>query len=223
MPFSILLLWLQVGTPAGEPKQLHWFEIVTGVLGIPAALIGLAYSYVLIRKTRLEAVKAELEIEEKRRSLAEPGAPADQPATTAGAQPSFRIHAEAGARQVVNLSFDPQDRAIQLVILRFILLYLLLQGWRLLATTIRVGVGGGFLGLAKLFGWSTSIDFDKLSWWQQALAYGVVSFEDVIYWALFLLLGIPLIRDLNRILGITMKNFWKKEPPPAPETNPPQD
>jgi hypothetical protein len=50
-------------------KPLVWWQVVTGILAIPAALLGLFYSYFLIRKTRLEARKLELDIREKERDL----------------------------------------------------------------------------------------------------------------------------------------------------------
>lgn len=52
-----------------ESAQPHWWQIATGILAIPAAIIGLVYSYALVKKTRLEAVKIELEIREKQSQI----------------------------------------------------------------------------------------------------------------------------------------------------------
>ncbi len=51
------------------PKSPEWYEVIGGILAIPAAVLGLAYSYILIRKTRLESRKTELEIREKELAL----------------------------------------------------------------------------------------------------------------------------------------------------------
>src|SRR5260221_7123073 len=77
----LLLFALQEELKKAVPAQLpahppEWWEIVTGVLAIPAAILGLAYSYVLIQKTRYETPKLQaetekiaLEIREKRNRL----------------------------------------------------------------------------------------------------------------------------------------------------------
>ena len=95
---------------ADEPKIPHWYEVITGIIAIPAALIGLAYS--LIKKTRLESRKTELEILEKERQLSQV-AP-----TVSRATLSDFISAPAGG-----------NRLILLLLLRFVILYLVLTAW----------------------------------------------------------------------------------------------
>jgi hypothetical protein len=51
-----------LGAFADASQPPHWYEQVTGVIAIPAAIVALAYSYLLIRKTQLESRKLELEI-----------------------------------------------------------------------------------------------------------------------------------------------------------------
>jgi len=49
----------------GQSTPHQWWEIIVGILSIPAAIIGLFYTFVLIKKTLLEARKTKLEILEK--------------------------------------------------------------------------------------------------------------------------------------------------------------
>jgi hypothetical protein len=46
-----------------------WWQLITGILAIPAALLGLVYTYRLYQKTHLEMRRLELEIIEKERQL----------------------------------------------------------------------------------------------------------------------------------------------------------
>jgi len=47
------------------PKPIPWWQVVTGIIDIPAAVVGLIYTYRLSAKTRLESRKLQLEILEK--------------------------------------------------------------------------------------------------------------------------------------------------------------
>ena len=95
-----LTFLLQGGT---APKPPAWYEVVVGVIAIPAALVGLAYSYVLVRKTRLESRKTEPEIREKELQLGSAPGPS-----------------EAAARLAEPLI---QAQRVQFLILRFLLMY----------------------------------------------------------------------------------------------------
>src|SRR5262249_15393352 len=118
------------GTAAQQPR---WWQVVAGVLAIPAAILGIAYSYILIRKTRLEARKTELEIVEKERALNALG-------------PS---QGEA-AREIVRPIIE--GRQAQLLVLRFALLYVVLRLRELVESVLGFVVGGAFLGLQKVVG-----------------------------------------------------------------------
>lgn len=59
----------------GQPVPPQWWEVIVGILAIPATAIGLIYSWILIQKTTLEAQKIKLEIleiENKLRATKEP-------------------------------------------------------------------------------------------------------------------------------------------------------
>jgi hypothetical protein len=73
MFFSLFQESATVPKPKDSPQ---WYDKVVGIIGIPAAAIGCAYAYLLIKKTRLESQKLELELEEKRQQLSQ-GKPAD--------------------------------------------------------------------------------------------------------------------------------------------------
>ena len=66
---QVIWLLLPATVYAAESKAPQWYEITTGILAIPAAIIGLAYSFILIRKTRHEVKKTELEILEKQKQF----------------------------------------------------------------------------------------------------------------------------------------------------------
>src|ERR1700726_4554496 len=46
----------------GASPPAAWWQIATGILAIPAAILGLVYSYFQIQKTRLETRKIALEV-----------------------------------------------------------------------------------------------------------------------------------------------------------------
>lgn len=50
---------------AEEAKEPSWWEEVTGIIAIPAAIIGLIYGVILIKKESLEIRKNQREIQEK--------------------------------------------------------------------------------------------------------------------------------------------------------------
>ena len=55
----------------GQPAPPQWWEIIVGIISVPASIVGLVYSIILIQKTRLETQKTRLEIleiENKRRN-----------------------------------------------------------------------------------------------------------------------------------------------------------
>jgi hypothetical protein len=105
------VLMQQGGVSQTSPKQPEWYEKVTGVIAIPAAIIACAYSYLLIKKTRLESRKIELEIEQQRHATAT--APPEAVRSSATAVASSETVEQA-----------LKNRLLLIVIIRFIL-------WRL--------------------------------------------------------------------------------------------
>lgn len=55
--FVSIVMWMQDANTAKAPAALPWWQVVTGILGIPAAILGLLYLFWQIRKARFEAGK----------------------------------------------------------------------------------------------------------------------------------------------------------------------
>ena len=51
--------------PGGE----EWYNVIMGIIAIPAAILGVVISWNMVRKTRLETRKIELDIDEKEKVL----------------------------------------------------------------------------------------------------------------------------------------------------------
>jgi hypothetical protein len=49
----------------------EWYKIATGIIAIPAALLGVLISWNMVRRTRLETRKLQLEIDDRERTLVE--------------------------------------------------------------------------------------------------------------------------------------------------------
>ena len=58
------------GAVASPPPQ--WWQVWQGILAIPAVVVGLVYSWLLIQKCRLEISKLKTEIAEKSKAAREP-------------------------------------------------------------------------------------------------------------------------------------------------------
>lgn len=168
---------------AAEARSPEWYEVATGVIAIPAALIGLAYSYLLIKKTRLEARKTELEIVEKERQLAQ----------IASHAPSDLVAVVAPSRE---------SRIILLLLLRFVVLYLILGAWGLFEDAFSLLFTGVVVGLKQLLSLS-------LSGWSVIPMVVVQKLPKVAYWLVFFSLAWPLFKDANAALGIDIRKFLK--------------
>ena len=168
---------------AAEPRAPQWYEIATGIIAIPAALIGLAYSYLLIKKTRLEARKTELEILEKERQLAQ--------ITASPVADAARIAAPAG-----------ESRLALLLLLRFVVLWLIASGWGLVEDAFNLLFTGAIVGAQQLWGLS-------LSGWVVIPLVAIQKLPKVAYWIVFIALAWPLFRDANAALGINIKDFLR--------------
>ena len=159
----------------------QWWEVAGGILAIPVGVVSLAYSYVLIRKTRLEARKTELEILEKERAL----------------QELAQVKPEAAHRIVAPII---EGRQGQYLLLRFVLLYVVLELWGLVRSVFSLIVGGAFLGAQQLAG--SDLDPSK---WILIPAFIISIVPQVVNWLIVLGLGLPLFRDLNRFLNVDLR------------------
>lgn len=169
-------------------KQPQWWEVVAGILAVPAAFLGLAYSYLLIRKTRLEARKTELEIVEKEQALK-----------------VLEESQSATAKDIVRPLIE--GRQAQLLVLRFVLLYVVLRLWGLVESAYGFLFGGAVLGAQKIVG------FNLDNPWIIIPAYALTKLPEVVTWIIVIGIGWPLFRDLNAFLKVDLKSIlmpWKK-------------
>lgn len=171
------------------PRTPQWYELVGGVLAIPAAVLGLAYSYILIKKTRLESRKTELEIREKEEALE-----------------ALPEEEQSKARELVAPIIE--EKSGKYLILRFVLMYVTLQLWGLITSAFSFVAGGVFLGAQKLTE-GTMTDNDWIMW----IFYAILNIPKIVTWLIIIGIGWPLFKDLNDYLNLDIKKLilpWKK-------------
>jgi hypothetical protein len=180
-----LLAEASVGT------QPEWWQVATGIIAIPAGLIGLVYSWFLVQKTRLETAKLAVEIAEKTKAAQVATVTSPQPEVTRGA--------------ILQATFP-------LLLLRYVLMQLLWTLWGYAAAAIKLliqGIGLGAYGLLTL----SKVDVEQEMWIM--IPYLILNFiverlrligEIFIFFAV----GWPLFKDLNTIFKINVRKifFW---------------
>ncbi|MFG6197732.1 hypothetical protein [Nonomuraea sp. JJY05] len=181
-------------TPKGG-EEVAWWQVATGIIAIPVALVGLIGSWYLVRKTRLESRKLELEILEKEQALDQ--AKADQDPIRA---------AEIVAEPVF------QTRRVQVLILRGILLVLVLDAWSL-AQKLLVPIFRGIrLGAAAatanpdVFAENTPAEYVVFT-----LVLLLEQLPTIAYWWIFIALGWPLLSDTAHALSIELPAWVAKQ------------
>jgi hypothetical protein len=190
------------GAP-GQVKQLQWWEIVSGIIAIPVSLISLAYSYALIKKTRIETRKAEvdivkaqaeiekttfdvqktqLEIIEKKKTLPEAALPFSAAFSELASTTASRVN-EA---QLVNL-----------LILRFVVfsvtVSLISAVWNPLS---QLTVAATFYLSSRFLNGMVDSEIRNI------IVIGAQALLYVVYGAVIFVVGIPVLKDVNRYLGI---------------------
>lgn len=167
----------------------EWYEIVGGIIAIPIAFIGAVYTILLIKKTRLESKKLELEILKTESQ-------------------TKQIRESLDEQQQIEVAPIIKSIAFQFVVLKFVVLYLLLKGWGLVEDAFQFLAGGTYLGLTKL----DIVDADNNI--ALAIFYFISNLPQVGYWVIFIGLGWSIFRDANNILGFELKDFfrWNKKP-----------
>jgi hypothetical protein len=193
--------------PATRPPK--WWEVISGVLAIPATLLGLAYSYVLVRKTRYEIPKVQaeteklqLEIREKKEQLS----------------PAVAAEADAFIQKAIQPALDL--RRFQLLFLRFLMLYLILAVWPLVEDALSALVVGLAIGLQKL----VHVNFEISNHWYIYPVVILAKAPEIGYWIVLFLLGWPLLRDVSSLLGLSLKdvlpwNLLKQKPKLPADSN----
>lgn len=172
-------------------KQPQWYEIIGGVLAIPATIIGIAYSYVLVKKTKLESRKIDLEIREKEELLYEKG-----------------VTQSEEVKKIVKPFITTQ--IIQQIILRFIILELISRLFGIFAGSYSFLLASIGMTVGNFF-WNGGVVL--------TMTLSLLQFIPQIGYALIsIAIGYPLFKDVNKILGIDIKKvflspFKKQEKP----------
>jgi hypothetical protein len=192
---SFILTFLSGATLAyaqtnGSPGEA-WYKVITGVIGIPAAFLGLIVVVNMIRKTTLESRKLELEITQKQGELLQSGA--TLPTVNQLARPLGDSH-----------------RAL-LLVLRFVILQLAITLWRVVPTAI------GYLTkpipyvLYFAFGAEFFERFDPMSPGTLALlgiSTLMAALLDLVYWVIVFGFGWPLLKDTCNFLEIPLSGLF---------------
>jgi len=167
-----------------------WYKLITGIIGIPAAILGLIVALNVIRKTTLESRKLELEIRQKQSEFSETG----------DVLPSVE--------QLVRPVGESQ-RAL-LLVLRFVILQLAITLWKVVPTAIGYLTKPIPYALYFVFGADFVEKFDPMSPTTLAILavptlMGVML--DLVYWVIVFGFGWPLLKDTCRFLGIPMSGL----------------
>jgi len=192
LQFSVVVLWLFFSTTVyaetnmsacSDQKNPQWWEITTGVLAIPAAVVGLAYSILLLKKTRLESRQIELDILEKEGKIAK----------------IKTAHTEE-IRQTIQPIIE--SRLVQFLFLRALVLYLVLHMWGLVEEGFEFVSEGTFVSVSKIF----HINMDSPL---VIIPFMVVEkLPRIGYWVIFFAVGWPIFKEANKLVGFNLKDFF---------------
>jgi hypothetical protein len=182
-------------------SQEPWYKIATGIIAIPAALLGLVFSYRLLRKTNLEARKLELEIQEK--------------------QDKFQSASEGEGLQALKELVEPigVSQRFSILFLRFIILELTLRLWSFIPAVITKILSITTYSLLFVVD-PESISMDPRSVTGATFLIGPQLLDlalDAVYWVIVFGFGWPLLKDAGRVMGISFSGifdlpfFWKRK------------
>jgi hypothetical protein len=170
-----------------------WYKVIAGIIAMPAAVIGLAVSYRLFRKTNLESRKLELEIGEKERQLQNiSGTPA--------------VEALRGFAQPLALS-----QRLSILILRFVILELTLRIWNFVPSAFSYITTAGTYAAFALLGKDAASTLQPWTPSGAAIIFGPTVIRllfDVVYWFIVFGFGWPILRDACAILGIRITGLF---------------
>jgi len=192
----LVALMQQGGIAPTTPKQPEWYEKVTGVIAIPAAIIACAYSYLLIKKTRLESRKIELEIEQQRQAAA------TSAHTATSSAPSVALS------ETVEQAL--KNRLLLIVIVRFILWRLVDECYGWIISPLKWILTIAIIPISQIFSKSNVLghvpDFIKYGFLAVAVTFQA-AIESVGSFVIFLAFGWPLFKDINQLLGINLRDY----------------
>jgi hypothetical protein len=184
MIFCVIAIALPTAAFAAgdESNPTHWWQVVTGILAIPTAIGAIVLGYATLKKTRLESKKIELELLEKRATIAN--------------MPSA---ASPEANKIAQSLIDPliENNRVNYLILRFVVIYLLFEFWQIFEKAFGLVAGGTMVTLQELFKVS-------VSGVPTMIFFGLSQVVQVGWIILVLLLGLPLYRDISAHIGFRL-------------------
>lgn len=209
-----LALAQATGMAQGQPSILQQISLAVGV---PATILGAAYSWVLISKTRAETRKAEIDTEKARFEIAKLTLEREKmERELAGPMPASLNVASANLGSIngkmaellsgMNVRSFRNQVAISLI-LRFVVLGLLQALLDSFVSPIMT-----LIYLVINYFHRIALQDDLMDY---LLLYAPSAILIVIRIFIFVIIGLPLLRDLNKFLGIEMPSlrFWRKAGP----------
>jgi hypothetical protein len=164
---------------AEQAKTPEWWEIAAGIAAIPTGIVGIVTAYYTAVKSRLEARKLELDLRTQEAALAASPAATD------------------GQRALTHSLIDPlvDNTKVNYFVMRFVLLYLMLQFWDVLSKVANFVVGGAYMTLTQVLHLASD---------SKILQFGLIGLTEIIQFGwiiLVLLIGLPLYKDIAGHIG----------------------
>jgi hypothetical protein len=174
-----------------------WVQVATAIVTLVGLVIGIPYALVLLHKTRIESEQSKVETEKNRlesRKL------------------RLEIIEKLGAlgrltpAEIQGLVAPPQkgeNRQVGFLLLRFAMLYIVLSGWRLIAE----GLTGIAVGVFYVIGSLLSLEHPEDTTPGMIIGFPLVLLIEWGREVLLLVLGLPLLRDINSALGFKFRDY----------------
>jgi hypothetical protein len=191
--FTLVVLLLvpesAIAQGAASATGEAWYKVATGILAIPAALVALVVSWNMMKKTRLETQKLEIEIIEKQNATLRQGTPAEKMESLA-------------------LPLGDNQRAL-LLLVRYVLLELTLGLWNI--------VPSAFSYITRPIMWGAFWFFSSTGMHEYLqtpviiVSVGSELFQllfSIVYWSVFIGIGWPLFKDTCTYLNIPIKGLF---------------
>jgi len=181
-----------------------WYKVAAGIIAIPAAMLGLLVSWNMMKKTRMETRKLELEITEKQKAI------------LTGASPAEKLEILAAPLG--------HSRLALLIVVRFVLLDLTLRLWAFVPavfsaiTALITGAIYGVIWLVQPEELTGNTSFVVVL---AMLPAGLRSIFSLVTWAILIGFGWPLFKDTCAFLNIPIKGLfdlpvlWRRRRTPA--------
>jgi hypothetical protein len=194
-PVMFSLLLLSSDSAIAQEVAAHgsdpWYKIAAGVIAVPGAAIGLLVSWNMMRKTRLETKKLEIEIAEKQHAMSQPSSPSEK----------------------LELLASPlsDNRRALLIVIRYVLLDITLRLWDFVPTVVSF-VGSAVVDSLILIVGPQGLNQATSSYqaYVPLMAVGPSAIRaalGIVYWLIVFGFGWPLFKDTCAFLNIPVKSL----------------